>query len=583
MTHETPDIRAVVGTSCGGWLNYRNPHRVFETHDVGRVLPLLREIESFTDDEGSEAIGFISYEAAPAFDPALGVYGIGDFPLIWFAFFREKETWTGLPESGESLESGVEWKAELSKFDYKDAVRRIKSRLAAGDTYQVNFTYRLRTPFRADPYTLFLRLHRNQTPKYSTFIQTGRFSVCSGSPELFFELRNRTLRCKPMKGTCARGFTVEQDREAAKNLSNAPKARAENVMIVDMVRNDLGRVADLGSVRVSELFEMEKYPKVWQMTSSVEARTGASVTDILRALFPCASVTGAPKPETMRIIRALEPSPRNVYTGAIGWIGPGRTARFNVAIRTACVDHKSGVAEFGTGGGIVWDSDAELEFKETLDKASILRGTWPDFQLLETLLWTPVEGYFLHERHLSRMHGSADYFDFPFPEAGIREALHGLVRKHPDAPLRIRILLARNGTFRLKKTPLKNAERRSPLRLQWCPFPVQRDSVFLFHKTTHREIYEKARAARPDSEDVILWNEKGEITETTVANLVIQADGKYWTPSVSCGLLGGVYRSWLLEQGEIAEKVLTKADLERCEAVWCVNSVRKWMKAVVTG
>lgn len=544
------------------------------------MCPILRQIESHVQAAGIPAVGFLSYEASPAFDEALICHDPGDFPLLWFALFEKQEYWTDLPDPENPIHEKIAWRADLSRKDYRQAVQSIKSDLASGKTYQVNFTYRLNACFHLDPYALFHQLHLNQKSDFSAFIQTDRFSLCSGSPELFFELKGKVLRTRPMKGTCSRGRTRDEDDRLAERLCRSPKAQAENVMIVDLIRNDLGRIAKTGSVRVADLYKLEKYPNVWQMTSEVEAMTDASVTEIFQALFPCASVTGAPKAQTMQIIRQLESAPRNGYTGAVGWIAPNRSSRFSVAIRTACVDRKSGTAEFGTGGGVVWDSVADHEFLETLDKASILKKPQPEFQLVETCLWTPEEGYFLLDDHLKRMRDSACFFDFQCVERQIRKTLDGAAEHFPEQPQRVRLLLSRKGSVRVENAAL-SANPDTPIRLGLALFPVDVRDVFLYHKTTRRKVYEEARAACPDCDDVILWNQKNELTETTIANLVIQRDGQYWTPPVSSGLLNGTYRSCLLKQGIIKEKRLFRNDLNPCQTLYCINSVRRWIKAVL--
>ena len=291
---------------------------------------------------------------------------------------------------------------------------------------------RMHASIERDPFYLFLQLTDAQQSSYGAYLNTGRYAICSASPELFFELDGDRLRSRPMKGTASRGQTLAADRIQAERLHHSVKNRAENVMIVDMVRNDMARVAEIGSVRVLRLFEIERYPTVLQMTSTVECRTRASLPEIFTALFPCASVTGAPKIRTMQIIRDLEPGPRGVYTGAIGFVAPGRRARFNVAIRTVVVDTVAGEAEYGTGSGIVWESDSAEEYQECRLKARILTVMPRAFDLLESLLWTPESGCFLLERHLDRLRDSAEYFDFPFDERKIRTQLGEFAEALPD-------------------------------------------------------------------------------------------------------------------------------------------------------
>jgi para-aminobenzoate synthetase/4-amino-4-deoxychorismate lyase len=325
-----------------------------------------------------------------------------------------------------------------------------------------------------------------------------------------------------------------------------------------MVRNDMGRVAAVGSVQVASLFDVERYPTLWQMTSTVTAKTDVSLGDIMTALFPCASITGAPKPSTMQIIANLETMPRRVYTGCIGFIAPNKRAQFNVAIRTVLIDKEIGEAEYGVGGGIVWDSVSGDEYEECQVKARILTERRPDFSLLETLLWTPEEGYFLLEYHLQRLRDSAAYFDFPENVDKIRD-----------------------GTISCQETMLTMTNEPQPVRLGIAPTPVDSANPFLYHKTTHRQVYDAARSGCPDCDDVLLWNEQGEITETCIANVVLEFDGELVTPPVRCGLLPGTFRAWLLDQGIVREKVVTIKGLKRSKRIYLVNSVRKWRDAIL--
>ena len=371
------------------------------------------------------AAGFIAYEAAAGFDKALRTHKLKRTPLVWFGLYREVTELPDLPSAKGKFEVG-NWEMSVSELEYRSAIERIKRYIHAGDTYQVNYTTRLHAPFSGDPYALFASLCRAQRARNCAFVNLDRYSICSASPELFFEVDGNRVISRPMKGTIPRGLTYEADLANAKALADSGKNRAENVMIVDMIRNDLGRVANAGSVRVASAYDIERYPTVYQMTSTVEAKTQASIGDIMSVLFPCASVTGAPKVRTMEIITELEKEPRGVYCGAIGYVAPGRNARFNVAIRTVMVDRESGRAEYGVGGGIVWESEAGDEYRECLSKAAVLTAELPEFELLETILWTPEEGYFLLDKHLKRLKQSAEYFDFEFREDDVAEKLMGL-------------------------------------------------------------------------------------------------------------------------------------------------------------
>ncbi|MGE4489089.1 MAG: chorismate-binding protein, partial [Kiritimatiellales bacterium] len=326
-------------------------------------------------------------------------------------------------------------------------------------------------------------------------------------------------------------------------------------------------------VKTVSRFDVEKYPTVWQMTSTVRGETRAKISNVWKNLFPCASITGAPKAKTMEIIQTLETSPRGVYTGAVGFVAPDGAAQFNVAIRTAVLDRSSGVMEYGIGGGIVWDSNPEDEYREALSKAAILTKKMPEFQCLETMLWEDGEIVLL-ERHLKRLAESAEYFGFQCNVYKIRSELTSLSF---DRPMRIRLLLSKDGLFEIQSSEMKRLEASSTLAL--AKEPVDSRDVFLYHKTTNRSVYERAKADFPDADDVLLFNERGEVTESTIANVVVELDGRKVTPPASCGLLAGTFRDELLEDGIISEQVIQLDDLKRASAIWLVNSVRKWRRA----
>lgn len=349
-------------------------------------------------------------------------------------------------------------------------------------------------------------------------------------------------------------------------------------MIVDLLRNDVGRISEFGSVQVPKLFEVERYETVLQMTSTITSRLLPQVglVEILQALFPSGSVTGAPKIRTMKIIDALEDSPRQIYTGGIGFVSPDSEAVFNVAIRTLLIDTHRGIAELGVGSGITYDSAPEAEYRECLLKAQFLSQSRPAFALLETMLYDGVAGNFLLDRHLARLADSADYFGFQFDENEIRAALQKIAESLKNGKFKIRLLLNRNGSLQVAQTVLAGSSPRAPWRVAIAREPVNSRDVFLFHKTTHREVYETSKASRPDCDDVILVNERGELTESTLANLVVRLEGNDYTPPVECGLLAGTFRTELLEQGKLIERVLRPEDLRQAEAIFLINSVRGW-------
>ena len=560
------------------WLCFSQPERVLAATTREDVLPALRRVVEAVEEEGLHAAGFIAYEAAPGFDRALTVRGPAPLPLLWFGLYRPPEVWRQLPAGGAYTLG--DWQPSQQIDGYRQAIDQIKQAIARGDTYQVNYTTALHAAWRGDPWGLFVDLANAQRGGYAAYLDLGRYVICSASPELFLDIDGDRVRSKPMKGTAPRGRTLDEDRLHVADLRASHKDQAENVMIVDMIRNDLGRIARFGTVQVPSLLEVERYPTLLQMTSTVEAHSNAPLDAILAALFPCASITGAPKVRTMQLIARLEGGPRGVYTGAIGYLAPGRRAQFNVAIRTVLVDRSAGRASYGVGSGIVWDSDADAEYAECLLKAQVLTRRFPDFELLETMRWTAAEGVARLERHLARLAGSAEYFGFAVDLDAIRQHLATLNPTEMSAAARLRLLAGRQGQLGLEAYPLELPAAQERVRLGLAREAVDSDDVFLYHKTTCRAVYEQARAGRPECDDVLLWNQRGELTETTTANIVLMLDGELVTPPVASGLLAGVLRAELLESGAIREQVVTLDDLARCQAIQLVNSLRGWREAV---
>lgn len=567
------DAPLVVLQQDGVWRRFANPARVIAAERSQDVVPAIREIERAVEEEGFFAAGYLAYEAGAAYGLDTHTPNPDGLPLLWFGLFRRWEP-IAPPQPGGAYRFGA-WRPSLDYANYAAAIDRIKETIAAGYTYQANFTFQLQAAFAGDPWALFADLSGAQRANYCAYVDLGRHVICSASPELFFRQEGETLEARPMKGTAPRGLTTADDRRQIEWLRSSEKNQAENVMIVDMIRNDFGRVARPGSVHVPALFTIERYPTLLQMTSTVTAQTGATLAGVLAATFPCASITGAPKVRTMELLRQLEREPRGVYTGAIGAIAPGRRAQFSVAIRTAVIDRVEGRAAYGVGSGIVWDSDPAAEYDECLLKARVLaapRQTTTDFRLIETLRWTPDEGYFLLHRHLERLADSAEYFGFRCDREAVALALAELAAGLAG-PSKARLLLDRIGRIEVEASPLP-ALPAGPARVGLARRPIASDDVRLYHKTTRREPYEAARASRPDCDDVILWNERGELTEASVANIILELDGRQVTPPVTSGLLAGTLRAHLLAAGEIVEGALRPDDLARASRLWLINSVR---------
>ncbi len=563
-----------------GWLQFEGPEHVVAAFTTDEVPLALRELEQAAS-RGFWAAGFLAYEAAAAFGLAVLPAQPG-LPLLWFGLYRSPRS-AEAPIPAALADAVGPWDPTLDASLHARALTSLQEHIACGDTYQVNFTFPLLAPLIADPWACFSSLYQAQRPGHAAYLDTGRFAVCSVSPELFFDWDQDRLRARPMKGTAPRGRTAREDAACGLALAASEKERAENLMIVDMLRNDLGRVADPGSVRVTEMFAVERYPTLLQMTSSVEARTKAGLGEIVSALFPCASVTGAPKVRTMEIIAQTERGPRGIYTGAVGFVAPGRRARFNVAIRTVVVDREREEARYGVGSGVVADSSAAGEYAECLLKARIL--TEPPFRLLETMRFDPGVGFFLGPAHLDRLMASAAFFGGAVSRSHLDAELQALgARLH--GPSRVRLLVDLDGRIETQTSPIDgrgqvwNCESEftipdlTPFPVALAKTPVDGASSWLYHKTTRREAYDLALRQWPAAEDVLLWNSRGEVTESCRANVVLDLGAGLVTPPVECGLLAGTLRALLVDSGQVREQVLSLDDLARAHRLCLVNSVR---------
>jgi len=548
---------------------------------LDEVVPVLDAVDRAVA-KGLHAAGFVAFEAAPAFDSAFAVHPPDPrLPLAWFALYERREVADPPYEAAARAVEPGPWRIDLGEEAYRERVERIRGLIAAGDSYQVNLTARLTAPFDGDPLALYERLCLGQRSGFCAFLDLeGGRSVVSASPELFFRLDKAGLELRPMKGTRPRGRWPAEDRALAAELAASPKDRAENLMIVDLLRNDAGRVAAFGGVRAERLFQVERYETVHQMTSTIRAvpREDAGLAEVFRALFPCGSVTGAPKVRTMQIIREVETGPRGVYCGAIGFVSPGE-AVFSVGIRTLLLDAAAGTAELGVGSGIIWDSEAGAEYRECWSKADFTRRAPADFRLLETMRWEPGNGFRLLDRHLARLADSAEYFGYAFDADDAVRRLRDATRGW-EAPARVRITVDRGGSISIEAVPY--AAGAEPVRVAIAAEPVDSRDPLLYHKTTRREAYERRAASRPECDDVVLVNERGELTESTIASLVVRLDGVPWTPPLDSGLLPGVFRAELLARGELRERVLRPDDLARAEEVWLISSLRGWRRAVLS-
>jgi para-aminobenzoate synthetase/4-amino-4-deoxychorismate lyase len=559
------------------------PSEILTAVRPDQVAGVLQQVHDAAE-AGSWAYGYVAYEAAAGLDPQLpgGPSSPGEPPLVWFGLCDEPVPVDPPSPPTDAVPPSAPWRPDWTDEEHARAVGSVREHIAAGETYQCNLTDRLRSTVVGDLEELYARLALAQRGAYNAHLDLGRHVVASASPELFFEWADGVVRTRPMKGTAPRGRTTAEDLEQRRLLRSSSKEQAENLMIVDLLRNDLGRVAEVGSVVVDELFALERYPTVWQMTSQVSARVGADtgLLELFRALFPCGSVTGAPKHRTMQLIADLEPTPRGVYCGAVGLVAPPSApfrARFNVAIRTVVVDRTTGEAVYGAGGGITWGSEAVPERAELHAKAAVLGHDVTEHRLLETLAFVPGEGLRNLDRHLARMADSADWADFRFDRVVVLESLHRALGGRTE-PTRVRVLLCRSGDVEVELQAMPPVTGRT-VSLALDDDPVDATSPWLQHKTTRRDVYLTRALRHPEADDVVLVNQRGELTETTTANLAVRLDGRWWTPPTSSGCLPGVERARLLDLGRLHERVLTAEHLHDAEALAVVSSLRGWRPA----
>ncbi|QWV93766.1 aminodeoxychorismate synthase component I [Geomonas oryzisoli] len=528
---------------------------------------------------GLHAAGFVCYEAAGAINDTLTTAPAHPMPLLWFGLFTTRRPKT-FPQH-EAPFRCTDWQISPGWESYRDSVQEIRDFIAAGDSYQVNYTIRQRFAFSGCSRSFFSALCGNQPTPYNCYLECGRWRVLSASPELFFSLSGDRLVTRPMKGTAPRGRWYAEDLARKEQLRQSPKEVAENLMIVDLLRNDMGMVSQTGSVQVDSLFDVESHPTVHQMTSTIQSRVEEGVTplELFEALFPCGSVTGAPKRRSMEIIAQLEREPRGLYTGCLGYFSPGGEAQFSVAIRTAVLDLQTGRGEMGIGSGITYDSQPEAEYQECLDKRAFIEEQRPEFHLIESLLHDE-RGYFLLDRHQERLKRSASYFSFPLADGAALRALQETAADLiPSTGYKVRLLLFRDGRLSCEAAPL--AEATPEAKVSFARQRVSSTDPFLYHKTSRRDLFHRELAARPDLAEVIFENERGEVTEGAYSNLIAVIDGTKCTPPLDCGLLPGTLREELLAQGTIEERILKREDLERAEAVFLVNSVRGWRQATL--
>lgn len=600
----------------GGALLFSDPLEVVTLATLNDIEPFFRRLEE-KSTAGFHLAGWLTYEAGYAFEKRL-LHGLSPddshlppSPLGWFGVYREPERFSAAEVQELFASPGLrsdliinDLSFNLSEEEYGRKIERIKEQIAAGNLYQVNFTGRYRFTSNGQPSALFAALRGRQPSSYTACINSGGRTILSCSPELFFRRRGSLIETMPMKGTAPRGRNIEEDNRLREGLAGCQKNRAENLMIVDLLRNDLGRICKPGTVEAEDLFTIETWPTLHQLLSTIrgELREGIKLSELFRALYPSGSITGAPKISAMKLIQSLEPTPRGIYTGTIGYITPDSEMVFSVAIRTIELSGKlSGKLSrkegtYGSGGGIVWDSDPQDEYRECQLKAKILigsdrnssaaasdSGTAPGseagqhLQLFESLLWNG--NYLWLDEHLQRLATSAATLGFPCDTAAATHLLHQLEEemRRGAARCKVRLSLSREGSCSASYEPITVQGSTTPLRLCIAAEPTHSSNPLLRHKTTKRELYDHyfTLARQQGYDEILFHNERGEITEGAISTIFIRKGWQLCTPPLHCGLLNGIFRHYILATRPTAtEKIITINDIATADAIFIANSVR---------
>ncbi|UOG48852.1 aminodeoxychorismate synthase component I [Leptospira noguchii] len=554
-----------------GKIIFRNPIKTIEVYHFDTLLTSLNEINAYIK-QGYYVAGFISYEAGYFFSNMNWKENDTVLPLLYFAVFQNPEKFSEI-ETGPSQNYGFYISSIPNRKTYFENLDTIRTKLYQGEIYQINYTDKIFFDFEGDILSFYKALSERQPVPYGSWIRTYNWDILSFSPELFFEKKEKTLITKPMKGTYPRGKSTKEDKKNAQALINSEKEKAENLMITDLMRNDLGKISKKGSVQVQNLFSVEKYKTIFQMTSTIQSELSDSIEwkDIFKELFPGGSITGAPKLRAMQLIRELE-KPRGIYTGAIGVIQPNQNAVFSIGIRT--LELKKGKGNIGIGSGITWDSDPEKEWFEILEKAKFFTEASNKFSLFETILYKNGIFYFQKE-HLQRIKNSAKKFGFPFSEQEWISCLKKVSTNCPSSgSYRVKISLNSFGKFTYEFQILENFQKKGTLVV--CNVLVDSSSEFRKHKTNLREIYDREgkRSREAGHLDILFLNEKKEITEGSISNIFVKIGDSYFTPPTSSGLLPGIFRNRLLKRKGFYEKTFSLEDLFRSDSVFLCNSLR---------
>jgi para-aminobenzoate synthetase/4-amino-4-deoxychorismate lyase len=554
---------------------FRGCTDIITTNKSGGLEACLERIDKAVK-AGHYTAGFLSYEAGEIFQ-GIASESSYDFPLLWFGIYKKPEPVSLQGRNSYDLSFS---NYSMTRESYIDNISLIKDYIVKGYTYQTNYTFKNMFLFNGSAQGLFMDTFSTQPVGYGALITAGDWKILSFSPELFFSRKENRMTVKPMKGTVSRGTNTNRDAEKIAQLKNSKKDRAENLMIVDLLRNDLARISKTGSVRVDKLFDIEKYSTLFQMTSTIssELKENISWKDIFLNIFPSGSVTGAPKHETMKIIKRHETDSRKIYTGTIGYISSNNRAVFNVAIRTMLVN-SSGQAEMGIGSGIVYDSDADKEYSESVLKSKFLTQRQEEFSLIETMLYENGR-FFLLKSHLERLMNSAKYFNFRIDLRRLTGALRDSAGKlKPSRPYRLRIICYKAGGFSIETAVVKNDP--APVRATFSDKRTDPDNIFLFHKTTNRKLYDSEYKKYSENGffDCLFLNKKGEVTEGAISNIFIKTGGNYFTPPAECGLLSGVMRNQMIRKLNAEEKILYPEDIMSADEIILSNSVRGFLRA----
>jgi len=578
---------------CESYLFLQPRSRIvcFKRAGISKALAAVEKLIA----SGKYVAGYCSYELGYGLDDAFKKVPISStYPLLWFGVFDKPITYTNLDLAEIVSDTGEFWgyhcRHALSKNAYGRGIDAIQKYLQAGDTYQINYCSKLMFDYRGNGAALFAALNQQQKVAYAAYIHDGKRHICSVSPELFFSIKGNSIVMKPMKGTLLKKRGRAHIQQSVRAFKACDKNKAENLMIVDLIRNDCGKICVPHSIAVPKLFTIEEYETLYQMTSTISGTLKRSrhFGDVLKALFPSGSVTGAPKIRSMEIIRELEQAPRGIYTGAVGFCGPKmKKAVFNIPIRTVVLDSNKMTGEMGIGSGVVFDSKARNEYDECVGKARFLHAALKQYEIIETLRYDPGKGFALITAHIHRLAASAAYFNIPCNRSALKRMLKERAAGfRPQKAYRVRILMNDAGDCKLSHAIISDTVR-TQRTIAVSKHAVDSRNVFLRHKTTNRRLYdaEHRKARKRGLSDVIFMNEKHQVTEGAISNVFVKKNGIYCTPPVSCGLLPGTYRDALLKRkkGIYREKVLWYTDLVHADEIYLCNSVQGMMRVTLKG